>query len=160
MNTKNIMIKNSIFLSGSLFLILMFSIVVVSFLSNDSCAKIFFVNKKSNSYSIENRCIPVKKISNNYLDYLVDDFLLGATLPEFTSPFPKDSKRKNSIRENGKIYLDFSVSTFDDCEDISLGVNLLRKTVRINKDVDCIFLSVEGKFYNYIGNYGSLKEGI
>jgi hypothetical protein len=154
------MIKNSIFLSGSLFLILMFSIVVVSFLSNDSCAKIFFVNKKSNSYSIENRCIPVKKISNNYLDYLVDDFLLGATLPEFTSPFPKDSKRKNSIRENGKIYLDFSVSTFDDCEDISLGVNLLRKTVRINKDVDCIFLSVEGKFYNYIGNYGSLKEGI
>lgn len=138
----------------------MFSIVVVSFLSNDSCAKIFFVNKKSNSYSIENRCIPVKKISNNYLDYLVDDFLLGATLPEFTSPFPKDSKRKNSIRENGKIYLDFSVSTFDDCEDISLGVNLLRKTVRINKDVDCIFLSVEGKFYNYIGNYGSLKEGI
>ena len=154
------MIKNSIFLSGSLFLILMFSIVVVSFLSNDSCAKIFFVNKKSNSYSIENRCIPVKKISNNYLDYLVDDFLLGATLPEFTSPFPKDSKRKNSIRENGKIYLDFSVSTFDECEDISLGVNLLRKTVRINKDVDCIFLSVEGKFYNYIGNYGSLKEGI
>ena len=37
MNTKNTMIKNSAFLSGSLFLILMFSIVVVSFLSNDSC---------------------------------------------------------------------------------------------------------------------------
>lgn len=160
MNTKNTMIKNSAFLSGSLFLILMFSIVAVSFLSHNSCAKIIFMNKKSNSYSIENRCIPVKKISNSYLDYLVDDFLLGATSPEFTSPFSKDSKRKNTINENGKVYLDFSVSTFNDCENISLGVNLLRKTIRINKNIDCIFLSVEGKFYNYIGNYGSLKEGI
>lgn len=161
MSMKNTMIRNSIFLSGGLFGIFVIAILLVNFFSHTSCAKFVFINKKNNRLSIENRCIPVQKRSIEYVDYLVDDFLLGAISPELKSPFTKNSKRKNSaIEKNNKIYLDFNSSTFDECENIHTGLTILNKTIRLNKNSKTIFLSADGKFYRYIGNYGALSEGI
>ena len=69
MNMKNTMIKNSIFLSGILLSILIISIIVINFFSNSSCAKFIFINKKNNSFSIENRNLPIQKYSVEYLNY-------------------------------------------------------------------------------------------
>ncbi|MCH5150574.1 MAG: GerMN domain-containing protein [Spirochaetales bacterium] len=161
MSMKNTTIRNSIFLSGILFGILVISILLVSFFSHKSYAKFIFINKKNNRFSIENRCIPIQKRSIEYVDYLIDDFLLGTISPELKSPFTKNSKRKNSmIEKNNKIYLDFSSSTFNECENIYTGLNILNKTVRMNKNIKTVFLSVDGKIYKYIGNYGTLSDGI
>lgn len=161
MSMKNTMTRNSILLSGIFFGILVVSILVVSFFSHNSYAKFVFINKKNNTFSIENRCIPIQKRSIEYINYLVDDFLLGTISPELKSPFTKNSKRKNSVIEkNNQIYLDFSSSTFNECENIYMGLNVLNKTIRINKNIKTIFLSADGKFYRYIGNYGALSDGI
>ncbi len=157
---KNTTIKNSIFLSGVLLSILIISIIVINFLSNYSCAKFIFINKKNNSFSIENRNLPVQKHSLEYINYVVDDFLLGSFSPDLKSPFTKNAKRKNLMLNNKDIYLDFSIDTFNECENILKGLNILNRTIRINKNVKTMFLSVEGKNYKYIGNYGSLADGI
>lgn len=160
MNMKNTMIKNSIFLSGILLSILIISIIVINFFSNSSCAKFIFINKKNNSFSIENRNLPIQKYSVEYLNYVVDDFLLGAFSPDLKSPFAKNAKRNNLMLNNKDVYLDFSIATFNDCENILKGLNILDRTIRINKNIGTMFLSAEGKMYKYIGNYGSLADGI
>lgn len=161
MSMKNTTIRNSIFLSGILFGIFIIFILLVSFFSHNSYAKFLFINKKDNRFSIENRCIPIQKRSIAYIDYIVDDFLLGPISPELKSPFTKNAKRKKSMTErNGSIYLDFNGSTFNECENIYVGLNILNRTVRINKNIKNIFLSADGKFYRYIGGYGPLSAGI
>lgn len=160
MNMKNTMIRNSVFLSGILLGVLLIFILIINFFSHNSCAKIIFVNKKDGNFSIENRKISSKKYSAEYIDYLVDDFLLGAVSPELKSFFTKNAKRKNSYMTNGDVYLDFNSLTFNECENVLKGLNILNRTIRINKKIKSFFLSADGTFYKYIGNYGSLINGI
>lgn len=161
MSMRNTTIRNSIFLSGLLCCIFVIFILVVSFFSHNSYAKFVFINKKSNEFSIENRCIPIQKWSSAYIDYIVDDFLLGTISPELKSPFTKNAKREKSVVEkNGDIYLDFNGSAFNECENIYVGLNILNSTVRINKNIKNIFLSVDGKSYRFIGSCGPLSDGI
>lgn len=160
MNMKSTTIKNSVFLSGILLSILIIFVLIMNLFSHNSYAKFVFVNKKSGKTSIENRKISTKKYSVEYIDYLVDDFLLGAVSPELKSFFPKSAKRKASYMNNGDVYLDFNSLTFNECENILKGLNILNRTIRINKNIDSFFISADGKFYKYIGNYGSLINGI
>lgn len=161
MSMRNTTIRNSLFLSCLLCCIFAAFILVVSFFSHNSYAKFVFVNKKNNEFSIENRCIPVQKRSIAYIDYVVDDFLLGTISPELKSPFSKSAKRESTmVDKNGDIYLDFNSLAFNECENIHTGLNILNRTIRINKNIKKVFLSADGKFYRYIGSCGPLNNGI